>query len=70
MLQFPLYILLMMMTVIGMALAPASYFMRAPDDNHSSRMWYLILMLAWPMMMVIFIHAAVRAYHLLKRRQN
>ncbi len=66
--QFPLYILIMMMTVIGMALAPASYFMRADANDHSAKMWGLIYMLASPMMLVIFIHTAFRLYQLLRKR--
>jgi hypothetical protein len=66
--QFPLYILLVMMTVIGLALVPASYMMRSTDEGHSHKMWNLIYLLAWPMILVIFIHSTVRLYSLIRRR--
>lgn len=66
--QFSLYILILMTTVIGLALAPASYLMRTGDDNHSGRMWNLLFLLAWPMILVIFINVAYKLFQLIRRR--
>ncbi len=66
--QFPLYILMILMTVMGMALAPASYFMRADPNDTRGRAAALIFMLAAPMFLVIVINVAYQIFRRYRRR--
>jgi hypothetical protein len=51
--QYPLYLLMMATFVIAVALAPASYFLRAAPDDRRSRMIALTMMMAGPMILVV-----------------
>lgn len=65
--QFPLYMLMMLVSVVGLALAPASYFMRADPDDRRTRMFALGLMIAGPMLLVVLLNVLYYVVRRLKR---
>lgn len=58
--QYPLYLLLIMMTVLGLAMAPASYLFRGAATDRGNRSVAMILMLVGPLLAVVFLSTAYR----------
>ena len=65
--QFPLYMLMMFVSVIGLVHAPFSHFMRADPEDRRTRLFALGLMIAGPMLLVVLRNVLTDVVRRLKR---